>query len=187
MPLRVFPVATPPGAHYSDDWLAPRSNPDGTTRSHLGNDLFADDGTPVLAPDDGALRFAVDPIGGPSFYLKADDGTTYYGTHLSAYEGSARRVAAGDVIAYVGHGGNAANTPSHLHFEVHPGGGSAVDPFPFLQAAERRAAPSSPTSSSRSGVLAGLAAVALVGAAAYATLRPRQTSRLVGQLRRRLA
>ncbi len=160
MPLRVFPVATPPGAHYTDDWGAARTN----GRSHQGNDLFAPDGTPVLAPDDGTIRFATDPIGGPSFYLHADDGTTYYGTHLSAYEGSARRVRAGETIAYVGHGGNAATTPSHLHFEVHPAGGAAVDPFPFLQRAQRQ--PAAVTSSSSSG-LGWLIALGLLGAGGY--------------------
>ena len=163
MPLRVFPVATPPGAHYADDFAAPRQRPDGTTASHQGNDLFAPDGTPVLAPDDGSVRFTVDPIGGPSFYLKADDGTTYYGTHLSGYEGQARRVAAGEVIAYVGHGGNAATTPSHLHFEVHPAGGPAVDPFPYLGAAARLSAPSgtagAPETAQKAAILLGLGLV----------------------------
>lgn len=178
MPLRVFPVATPPGATYSDDWMAPRSNPDGTTRSHKGNDLFAPDGTPVLAPDDGTIRYTTDPIGGPSFYLKADDGVTYYGTHLSAYEGDARRVTAGEVIAYVGHGGNAAATPSHLHFEVHPGGGAAVDPFSQLQAAVQQAAPGGGASSLRPWLVV-LGAVG-VGSYLYLRANPGALRRLKG-------
>ncbi len=153
MTLRVFPIANVPSVHFSSDFGAARGS-----RSHAGNDIFAAEGTPVLAVDDGQVRFEVDPIGGLSFYLKARDGVTYYGTHLSAVEGAARAVRVGDVIGYVGHDGNAANTPPHLHFEVHPPGQGAVNPFPLLQRAERR------TVSTASNTLLPLA---LLGAAGY--------------------
>jgi len=158
MSLRVFPIADVPGVHFTDDFNAPRGisfSPAGTPdaprgaallfegqRAHAGNDLFAPEGSPVLAVDDGAVRFVKEGLGGLSFYLKADDGVTYFGTHMSEVEGSARRVQAGEVIGYVGHGGNAKGTPDHLHFEMHPPGVGAVDPFPFLRTAERRDAPS---------------------------------------------
>ncbi len=158
MTIRVFPVATAAGVHFTDDFGTLRS----ADRSHAGIDIFAPLGTPALAVDDGTVRFEVDPIGGLSYYLRAKDGTTYYGTHLSRVEGGARAVKAGDVIGYVGNDGNAAGTPYHLHFEEHPQGGRmAVDPFSELSAAPRKTA----SSITPANVLKGLAIVGGLGAA----------------------
>ena len=136
MTIRVFPVASVPGVHFSNDFGVPRPG----DRAHAGIDIFAPRGTPALAVDNGTVRFEIDPIGGLSYYLRAADSTTYYGTHLSGVEGSPRSVRAGEVIGYVGNDGNAAGTPPHLHFEVHPGGRAAVNPFLELSAAPRQAA-----------------------------------------------
>ena len=130
MGLRVFPVSG--GARYSDDFSAEATD---TMRKHLGNDLMSPTGTPLLAVDDGEVRFGTDPLGGNVANLRVSDGTRYYYAHLSAFEGGNRSVRAGDVIGYVGATGNAAGGPSHCHLEVHPNNGPAVDPYPYLRAA----------------------------------------------------
>ena len=131
MSIRVFPVLG--GASIPNDFsLVTTAN----LRKHLGNDLLAPTGTPLLAVDNGTIRFGTDPLGGNVANLYADDGTRYYYAHLSRYEGvSGRRVRAGDVVGYIGTTGNAQGGPSHTHFEVHPGNGAAVNPFSELQEA----------------------------------------------------
>ena len=99
-------------------------------RAHQGVDMMAAAGTPTVAPAGGRVEHQGSSLGGLSWWIHADDGTTYYGTHLSGYANEgAGWVQAGTVIGYVGDTGNAAGTP-HLHFEMHPGGGAAVDPYP---------------------------------------------------------
>lgn len=127
-----FPVGG--AADYRDDWLEARFGP--PFHLHQGTDVFADRGTPVRAPAEGAVRFVEEGgLGGLSAYVTTADGTFYYMTHLNGFNrkiASGSRVKVGDVIAYVGNTGNAANGAPHVHFEVHPRGGGAVNPKPFL-------------------------------------------------------
>lgn len=154
MPLRIFPVAG--NASFTNDWAEPRSG----GRRHLGNDLFAPLNTPLIAVDDGEIRFGTDPLGGNIANLYATDGTRYYYAHLSSFAGvSRRRVRTGEVIGYLGNTGNAIGTRPHVHFEVHPEGGAAVNPYPILVTVPRTnvIAPSTASSTS-SPITAALAA-----------------------------
>lgn len=123
-------VCPVPGASYFNDWGFPRSG----ERFHEGTDLMAPRGTEVLAPVGGQIHLLTGTIGGLQFRLYGDDGVTYIGTHMDAF-GRSGRVEAGQVIGAVGDTGNARGGPPHLHFEMHPGDGAAVNPFPTLEKA----------------------------------------------------
>jgi murein DD-endopeptidase MepM/ murein hydrolase activator NlpD len=115
-----------PGAAYANDFGAPR-----TGHTHQGNDMFAPTGTPELAVVSGNVTYGNGGGGGMGAYIAGDDGNRYVYYHLSQYVGPPRHVTAGEVIGKVGSTGHA--TGPHLHFEIHPGGGPAIDPYPTLQ------------------------------------------------------
>jgi murein DD-endopeptidase MepM/ murein hydrolase activator NlpD len=123
-------VCPMPGSAYGDSWGAPRSG----GRRHEGVDMLAPTGTPIFAVVSGSVRFSQNRLGGNAVSLVGDNGNRYYYAHLSRYEGSSRRVTQGELIGYNGDTGNATGVP-HLHFEVHPGGGLAVNPTPSVRAA----------------------------------------------------
>lgn len=131
--LSPFPVAG--AAHYSNDWGAPRHGP--PAHSHAGTDIFAERGTPVIASGEGVVSrmTTTGRLGGTSLRLTTASGTYFYYAHLDRFvDGLADgdRVRTGDVIGFVGQTGNVAGTPPHLHYEVHPRGGAAVPPVPYL-------------------------------------------------------
>lgn len=135
-PRYVFPVFGT-NAKFSSDYGSPRAG----TGWHHGNDIFAPIGTPVLAIADGVLsKVGVNTLGGNRLWLRDDLGNTYYYAHLSGYAAHVRdgvRVRSGEIIAFVGNTGQAITTPPHLHFEIHPGDGPSVDPYPYLVAWQR--------------------------------------------------
>ena len=126
---RACPVGTPNG--FIDSWGFPRSG----GRTHEGVDIFADRGTPVYAVGDGTVEADSNTLGGLVIRLFEDNGDRYYYAHLDTVRiTQGQRVRAGDVIGTVGNTGNAITTPPHLHWQVHPGGGAAVNPTPLTTA-----------------------------------------------------
>ncbi|MEA3056776.1 MAG: hypothetical protein QOD30_2208, partial [Actinomycetota bacterium] len=81
----------------------------------------------------GSVRRHDNSLGGISYYLEGVDGNEYYGAHLDSYAGRTGQVPQGTVIGYVGNTGDARGGATHLHFEIHPGGGSSVNPYPTLR------------------------------------------------------
>jgi murein DD-endopeptidase MepM/ murein hydrolase activator NlpD len=122
----VCPVDGPLG--FADTWGAPPSG----GRRHEGVDIISPSGTPLVAVESGSATFKTNRLGGNAVWLTGVSGTRYYYAHLSAWNGSSRSVSQGEVVGYVGATGNAG--VAHLHFEVHPGGGAAVNPYPYVSA-----------------------------------------------------
>lgn len=128
-PLQLCPVQG--RGYFSDDFGAPRYA--GGFHLHQGNDMFANTGTPVVAPFDGLAVATPNDLGGLAVKVFGSRGYVY-NAHLVAY-GKLGRVKIGDVIGYVGNTCDARGGASHDHFEWHPNNGAAVDPYPFLKAA----------------------------------------------------
>jgi len=133
--LKAFPVA---GKHtYTNDFGAPRHQ--GT---HQGNDVMAARGVPVRAVATGTimrLTRVETGLGGIWIWLRDANGNEYYYAHLNSIvagldAGSA--VTVGQVIGAVGNTGDARYGATHLHFEIHPGGGTAVSPYTDLRAVD---------------------------------------------------
>jgi hypothetical protein len=143
----VFPVLAP--TTYTDDFGAPRSG-----GAHQGIDMMAPKRALALAAEPGKVKFWTHSASaGCMLYLYGASGTTYYYIHLNndltqrndnrgkcvagtAYAKGLKnnaQVSGGQVIGYVGDSGDANGIHPHLHFELHPNGGKAVDPYTWLQ------------------------------------------------------
>src|SRR5918996_1424663 len=136
-----FPVAGL--AWWTDDWHACR---DGCRRLHQGLDIFARQGTPLVAVADGVVTQKTSGgVGGHGVQITDKRNIEYFYAHLSRWADGLRegmRVRQGEVIGYVGNTGNAISTPPHLHFEYQPNG-RPRPPKPhvdrWLRMAEQRA------------------------------------------------
>lgn len=119
-------------ASFTDTWGAPRSG----GRTHQGVDMIAARGTPIVAIFAGTItRISSGVLSGKSVWLLADDGDRYFYAHLDGYGdiSAGQRVAEGYVIGFNGSTGNAPDWLPHLHFEWHPGGGPAANPYPLVR------------------------------------------------------
>jgi murein DD-endopeptidase MepM/ murein hydrolase activator NlpD len=133
--LKAFPVA---GKHtYFNDFGAPRSQ-----GSHQGNDIMADRGVPLRAVADGTIKRLTRTetgLGGLWIWLRDTAGNEYYYAHMDTVAADlvvGSQVTVGQVVGTVGNTGDARYGATHLHFEVHPGGGSAVNPYTDLLAVD---------------------------------------------------
>ena len=131
--LQAFPVQGRCG--FTDTWGAAR----GAGRSHEGTDIIGARGLALYAAMDGTISKMTTGgvLGGTSLRLTAADGTYFYYAHLEAFAANLANgqvVRAGQIVGYLGSTGD-TNTP-HLHFEVHPKGGAAVNPYPILKAVD---------------------------------------------------
>jgi hypothetical protein len=170
VPPLLFPVVG--AVTYQDDFGDPRGG-----LRHQGNDLIAAKRAPVVAVEDGTVEYwTTSKSAGCMLYLHGESGTTYQYIHLNndrtrgndnqgkCAKGTAyavadgARVTAGQQIGYVGDSGDANGIHAHLHFEVHPNGKRAVDPYSFLQKAAHLLAPAPPAGRTFTLKLAGTVA-----------------------------
>ena len=121
---------------FVDSWHEERSG----GRLHIGVDIIGPKGLALYAVIDGTITKmygAESKLSGNALRLTSADGTYFFYAHLDSFApgitvGSVMR--AGQIIGYMGSTGNAGN--SHLHFEVHPQGGEAVNPYPVIKAVD---------------------------------------------------
>ena len=133
--ISVFPVQGL--CSYENTWHAPR----GTDRKHLGVDILAREGNLLYAVTDGTITkvytVGTDKLAGNGVRLTMADGTYFFYGHMQKIADGitvGTKVKAGQVVGYLGKTG-ATNTP-HLHFEVHPLGGAAIDPTSIVSAVD---------------------------------------------------
>ena len=121
---------------FSDSWHAPRPG----NRLHIGVDIIGPKGLALYAVVDGTITkmYGADsPLSGNALRLTGADKTYFFYAHLDSFAPGitvGSTVRAGQIIGYMGSTGNSG--VSHLHFEVHPGGGDAINPYPVVKAVD---------------------------------------------------
>ena len=110
-------------------------------RTHEGIDLMASLGQEMYAVDNGTITRRpstarpTQRCRAMRWTLTMPDGTYYFYAHLSTFATgitAGHVVTRGQLIGYVGDTGDPGPGNYHLHFEVHPKGGAAVNPYPLL-------------------------------------------------------
>jgi murein DD-endopeptidase MepM/ murein hydrolase activator NlpD len=101
-------------------------------RMHKGIDIAAPIGTPINAAADGTIVVAGYQSGyGNLVEIRHVDGTTTrYGHNSELSVSVGQSVRQGQQVARMGSTGH--STGSHLHFEIRPSGGNAVNPMALL-------------------------------------------------------
>ena len=130
--LQAFPMQG--RCSFSDTWHAPR----GGGRLHEGVDIIGARGLAIYAVVDGTITRMLTggALSGNSIRLTAPDGTYFFYAHLDGFAAglaTGQTVRAGPVIGY---NGSTGATTAHLHFEIHPQGGAAVNPYPIVKAVD---------------------------------------------------
>ena len=132
--IKVFPSQG--RCSFVDSWQWERSG----GRRHEGVDIMGPKGLALYAVLDGTITKmygAESTLSGNALRLTTADGTYFFYAHLDSFAAGiaiGSVVRAGQIIGYMGSTGNAGS--SHLHFEVHPLGGSAVSPYPVVKAVD---------------------------------------------------
>jgi hypothetical protein len=147
VPRLVFPLVAK--TDLWDNYGDPRPN-----GRHAGIDMENPWRAPVVAVEDGRLKYSESRLGGCMLYHYGVSGTSYLYIHLNNDQTAhndnkggcvkdvafampdGAKVTAGQQIAWVGDSGDASGNP-HLHFEVHPNDGADVDPFKHLKRASK--------------------------------------------------
>src|SRR6188472_3721325 len=114
--------------------------------------------TPAIAAEAGKVKWWThSATAGCMLYLYGKSGTTYLYIHLNndltngndnrgkciagtSYAPGLKdgaKVQAGQLLGFVGDSGDANGVGTHLHFEVHPHDGGAVNPYKYLNRAYR--------------------------------------------------
>ena len=132
--IKVFPSQG--RCSFVDSWQWERSG----GRRHEGVDIMGPKGLALYAVLDGTITKmygAESTLSGNALRLTTADGTYFFYAHLDSFAAGiaiGSVVRAGQIIGYMGSTGAAGS--SHLHFEVHPLGGSAVNPYPVVKAVD---------------------------------------------------
>jgi murein DD-endopeptidase MepM/ murein hydrolase activator NlpD len=137
-----IPVAGVKPGQLTDTFTQARA---GGARRHDAIDIMAPEGTPVLAAAPGTVEklYFSNGGGGITIYVRSPDQRwSYYYAHLSVYApglAEGQQVKRGQVIARVGHTGDANAAGPHLHFAINQMGqgerwwqGSPINPYPLL-------------------------------------------------------
>jgi murein DD-endopeptidase MepM/ murein hydrolase activator NlpD len=128
-------------AAFAHSWRLPITNPVTTSGFgyrwgllHAGEDFAVSIGTSLAAMSTGTVIYAGPESGyGILVEVRYWDGTiSYYGHMSHVLVNVGQGVEPGHIVGLSGNTGH--STGPHLHLEIHPHGGQAVDPMPWLAA-----------------------------------------------------